>query len=135
MNESIQNLNKGGGQVKQPNEILSCRVIFRMTKPDLEKLNTILKQRNISKSDYGRIVLLSGIDSLMEEQYLQALSLLKFEIRKVGVNINLVVKRLHQSKIYDMSQKDKDFIELMDKKIDETILVIAEAINNRRKLK
>ena len=58
MNEKFKH---GGAPLKPEMEVLNKRITVRVRWKDLEKLDAILKQKKINRSDFARIVLLKSI--------------------------------------------------------------------------
>jgi hypothetical protein len=135
MNEKYQSekLKRGGGQFKSIDDVLDARLIIRFRKKDLDNMDSVLKERGITRSDYGRAVLLRGIDRFIEDQFFQKLSQVKFEYRKIGVNINQLAKRINQSVLHGFSQSDIELLNSLDKRINDTLYLLSSFQNSNNK--
>ncbi len=103
MSEEKDKRTRGGRPSLKPEERLEKNVKTRLTEKEYLELEKLLKKSNLkTMAELARKVLTGGqfniyhrSDSL--DEVIEEIRLLKNEINHIGVNINQLVKRFHQS--------------------------------------
>ena len=131
MNEKFKH---GGAPSKSEDEVLNKRLSIRFKTNDLKRLNSILKQKGLRRTDFCRTVIIHGIDRLISDQSFQKLGQIRFEIRKIGVNINQLAFRTNQQNSRGFTTSDHEILKLLDYKLNEILLYISnlQTLNNKK---
>jgi hypothetical protein len=113
--EKFREWGKKGGAPKKSESEKKCHFAgIHLTADEKNRLSSLVGKHRMKQSDLVRKLIFDGADKLVSNLQLAEAMKLRVELRKIGVNINQIAKKMNAEDSFIVSDKYRDQLRYLE---------------------